>query len=113
MFTNIPVKETIEFILDEIYVRKAIKPFCPKRLIFKRLLERLTGECIFSVNGRLMKQIDGCQMGGPLSGRLADIFMIKLERNVVVPAILPFTDDTWTTLSTDGRNKFVTNSLLL
>ncbi len=85
LFTSIPVKETIEFILDEIYVRKAIKPFCEKRLHFKRLLERLTGECIFSVNGRLMKQIDGCQMGGPLSGRFADIFMIKLERSVVVP----------------------------
>ena len=32
-----------------------------------------------------MKQIDGCQMGGPLSGRFADIFMNKLERDVVVP----------------------------
>ena len=85
LFTSIPVKETIEFILDEIYVRKVIKPFCKKRLIFKRLLERLTGECIFSVNGRLMKQIDGCQMGGPLSGKFADIFMIKVERAVVIP----------------------------
>ena len=85
LFTGIPVKETIDFILDKIYVRKANPPFCEKRLIFKRLLERLTGECKFSVNGRLMKQIDGCQMGGPLSGTLSGIFMVKLERHVVVP----------------------------
>ena len=32
-----------------------------------------------------MKQIDGCQMGGPLSKTLSDIFMNKLERDVVVP----------------------------
>ena len=85
LFTNIPVRETIDFILDEIYVRKTTKPFCAKRLTFKRLLERLTGECIFSVNGRLMKQIDGCQMGGPLSKTFSDIFMNKLERDVVMP----------------------------
>ena len=85
LFTNIPVRETIDFILDEIYVRKSTKPFCAKRLTFKRLLERLTGECIFSVNGRLMKQIDGCQMGGPLSKTFSDIFMNKLERDVVMP----------------------------
>ena len=38
-------------------------------------------------------------MGGPLSGRLADIFMIKLERNVVVPRNPPlyrrYVDDTF------------------
>ena len=99
LFTSIPVKETIEFILDEIYVRKTIKPFCSKRLIFKRLLERLTGECIFSVNGRLMKQTDGCQIGGPLSKTFADIFMVKLERDVVVtrnpPLYRRYVDDTF------------------
>ena len=97
LFTSIPVQETIEIILEEIYVNKKIKPFCEKRLHFKRLLERLTGECIFSVNGRLMKQIDGCQMGGPLSGRFADIFMNRLERDVVIPRNPPlycrFVDD--------------------
>ena len=76
-----------------------MEPFCTKPLIFKRLLERLTGECIFSVNGRLMKQIDGCQMGGPLSGRFSDIFMIKVERAVVVPRNPPlyrrYVDDTF------------------
>ena len=37
LFTNIPVKETIEYILHKIYVDKSIKPFC-KKSIFKKLL---------------------------------------------------------------------------
>ena len=28
LFTNIPVKETLEYILHKIYVDKSIKPFC-------------------------------------------------------------------------------------
>ena len=28
LFTNIPIKETIEFICDEIYNRKKLKPIC-------------------------------------------------------------------------------------
>ena len=85
LFTSIPVRETIDFILCEIYDRKVIPPFCKKRLHFKRLLERLTGECKFSVNGVLVRQKDGCPIGGSMSGDFADIFMNKLERDVVIP----------------------------
>ena len=28
LFTSIPLGETIDFILDEIYVRKKLEPFC-------------------------------------------------------------------------------------
>ena len=55
LFKNVPVDETIEYILDEIYVRKKVKPIC-SRLIMKRLLKRLTSDCLFSVNERLMKK---------------------------------------------------------
>ena len=85
LFTSIPVRETIDFILSEIYDRQVIPPFCKKRLHFKRLLERLTGECKFSVNGVLIRQKDGCPIGGSMSGDFADIFMNKLEREVVIP----------------------------
>ena len=80
LFTSIPVRETIDFILCEIYDRKVIKPFCVKRLHFKRLLERLTGECKFSVNGVLVRQKDGCPIGGSMSGDFADIFMNTNQR---------------------------------
>ena len=51
----------------------------------KRFVKRLTFDCLFSVNKRLIKQIDGCSMGSPLSVDLAGIFMTKLEKEVVYP----------------------------
>ena len=38
LFTNIPVKETVNCILDQIYVHKALPQIC-SRLIFKRYSE--------------------------------------------------------------------------
>ena len=40
----------------------------------------------FPVNSRLIKQIDGCPMGGSLSVVFSDIFMCKIGEDVVVPA---------------------------
>ncbi|XP_078356322.1 high-affinity choline transporter 1-like, partial [Oculina patagonica] len=45
-----------------------------------------------AVNGQLYKQIDGCSMGNPLSPTLANIFMCKLEEDIVTPLNLPFYD---------------------
>ena len=85
LFTNVPVEETIEYILDEIYVKKSLKPICSNRLIMKRFLKRLTTDCLFSINGRLIKQQDGCSMGSPLSVAISGIFMTKLEKEVIYP----------------------------
>ena len=82
LFTNIPVKETIEYVLHKIYVDKLNKAFCKKKKKFKKLLVKLTRVEFFSVNSCLIKQIDGCPMGGPVS----DIFMCKMEEHVVDPA---------------------------
>ena len=32
--------------------------------IFTKLLRKLTQECLFSINNRLIKQVDCCPMGG-------------------------------------------------
>ena len=66
LFTNIPIKETIDFICNEIYNLKKLKPVC-KQSIFKKLLCKLTTECTFSITGRVHKQIDGIAVGGTLS----------------------------------------------
>ena len=42
LFTSIPVSETIDYIIKEIYENKVIKPMCKSKLIFRRLLEKLT-----------------------------------------------------------------------
>ena len=90
LFTSIPVDETIDYICDQIYVHKKLAPFCKKRLTFKRLLQRLTKECVFSFNDELIKQIDGCPMGGSLSVVFSGIFMAKMEHDVVYPHHPPF-----------------------
>ena len=63
LFTNIPIKETIDYICDEIYNRKKLKPIC-KQSSFKKLLHKLTityklklTTCTFSVTAKLRKQI--------------------------------------------------------
>ena len=84
LFTNMPLKETIDYILEEIYVNKKMKSICSK-LIFKRLLYKLTTEYTFQFNTKFFKQIDGCSMGGPLSVTLSDIHMTRRENNVVRP----------------------------
>ena len=53
---------------------------------FKKLLFRLTKGCIFSVSEKSLKQIDGWPMVGPISVVFSDIFMCKIELDVVVPA---------------------------
>ena len=84
LFTNIPVQEIIEYIINQIYVYDKIKPICNK-LIFKRLLLKITTEVSFTIEGNFFKQIDGCTMGGPLSVTLSDIFMVKMENEIVSP----------------------------
>ena len=40
---------------------------------------------MFSANGKLLRQIDGSPMGGPISVVFPDIYMCKMEFGVVVP----------------------------
>ena len=84
LFTNIPIKETIDYILTEIYDKHTIPPICSK-LIFKRLLLKLTTESTFIFNNNFYKQTDGCTMGGPLSVIFSDIFMTKMELDALKP----------------------------
>ena len=84
LFTSIPLGETVDFILDEIYVRKKLEPFC-KKSVFKRLLNKLCKGCTFVADGRLIRQVDGCPMGGPISVVFCNIFCVKREFDVVKP----------------------------
>ena len=89
LFTEIPLDETINYIIDQIYNQQKL-PQITSKPIFKRLLERVTKGTTFTFNGKLYKQVDGCSMGNPLSPTLANIFMCKLEADVVTPENLPF-----------------------
>ena len=84
LFTSIPVAETIQYILNRVYTNKELKPLC-KKSIFKKLLIKLTKESVFSANNCLIKQIDGCPMGDPISMVFSDIYMCKMEQDIVKP----------------------------
>ena len=82
LFTNIPLDETIDYIIKSIYTHKKLPQICSK-LVFRRLLEKITKDCTFQLCFKFYKQVDGCVMGGPLSVTLSDIYMSKMEDDVV------------------------------
>ena len=94
--TNVLITETIEYILDEIYVHNKLPKLC-SRLIFKRLLLKLTTKSTFKFNSKFYKQSDGCTMGGPLSVTFFNIYLTKLKKDKVrsTNSLLykPFVDD--------------------
>ena len=74
-FTSIPLKETVEIILNKIYEEKMITTTLKKRTMKKLLLDACT-KTQFFINGNLYKQIGGVSTGSPLSPTLANIIMI-------------------------------------
>ena len=109
LFTNIPINETIDYILDRIYNKKKLKPVCSK-LIFERILLRLTTEIAFTINDNFYKQTDGRAMGVPLSVTFNDIFQIKMENDIVIPTnpifYCRYVDDIY-----NRRKKYIEDSL--
>ena len=87
LFTNIPIEETINYIsLSKLmFIKFMLTPIYSK-LIFRRLMIKLATECTFKLNSRFLKQVDGCTMGGPPSITFSDIYMIKMENDVVIPS---------------------------
>ena len=79
LFANVPVHETVDYILQEIYVEKKLSKICSK-LVMKRLLLN-----IFMLNSNFYKQINGCTMAGPRSVKFSDIYMTKTDKEVVKP----------------------------
>ena len=81
LFASIPLGKKIDFIVDEIYVRKKLQPFC-KKSVFKELLNKLCKVCTFLADDRLTRQVYGCLRGGPISIVLSNIFCLKIEFNL-------------------------------
>ena len=82
LFTNIPLDETIDYMKESIYTHKKLPQICSK-LVFRRLLEKITKDCTFQLCFKFYKQVNGCAMGVPLSVTLYDVYMAKMEDDVV------------------------------
>ena len=55
LFTNIPMEETVTYIIEQIYVHGKLTPTCLK-LTFRRLLIKLAIECTFKFNRRFLNK---------------------------------------------------------
>ena len=85
LFTNVPLNETIYIIIKRIYDKKEINTDIPKKEM-RELLYLCTKNAHFTLNNKTYFQVDGVAMGSPLGPVLANIFMVKLERNTI-PAL--------------------------
>ena len=81
-FTNTPLDETIDYIIEIIYTHKKLPQIC-RKLVFRTLFEKITKGCTFQLRFKFYKQVDGCAMGGPFSVSLSHIYMAKMEDDVV------------------------------
>ena len=83
LFTNVPVEETIEMIIQEVYHGEEIPLDIPEDIL-RQLLKLCTKEAIFRApDGRLYQQIDGVAMGSPLGVLFANFYMGMVERKVL------------------------------
>ena len=73
LFTEVPLDITFDYIIDQIYNLNKL-PHLSSKVIFKRLLNRVTKGVIFIYNDQLYKQVDGCGMENPLCRQYWQIY---------------------------------------
>jgi hypothetical protein len=80
LFTNVPVRETINIILRNVYENPDLRPPMIPRIIMDELLSICTTQCPFrEPSGSLYVQCDGVSMGSPLGPTFASYYMCELE----------------------------------
>ena len=78
LFTNVPLIETIDIIIQRLYSNTAVvTPDIPKKIFRKMLL--LCTQGMFLYKDVLYRQLDGVAMGSPLGPSIANMFMAHRE----------------------------------
>ena len=102
LFTNVPLKETIDILVDKAFegdwFNKTHSMQLQKHQL-KDLLEVATTNQLFQFNGELYEQTDGVAMGSPLGPLLANVFMCHIEDQLEQKSMIPsfyrrYVDDT-------------------
>ena len=83
LFTNIPVEETIDIILDKIFIEPDTIYHNFNKVHFKQILQLAVQDTAFVFNGNAYKQVEGMAMGSPLGPTFANIFMCSLEESML------------------------------
>ena len=108
LFTNVPLKRTINVILQRIYNEKLIDTKIKKSTMKKLILDCFT-KSTFSFNDKLYEQKDGVCMGSSLGPTLANIIMTEMEKKVlpdllsagIIKSYIRYVDDTLVMLKTE------------
>lgn len=86
LYTNLPIPESIKAIEERLTENQNWKKDEFEKLTIADVTRLLT-ECLnniyFQYGNELFLQNDGCPMGSAISGTVADIFLQKLERNIL------------------------------
>ena len=78
LFTNVPLMETIDIVIDRLYGENAVVQPPIKKNTFRRMLV-LCSRGMFIHNGDWYEQVDGVAMGSPLAPSLANMFLADIE----------------------------------
>ena len=85
MFSNVPVRETVDIILNNMYNNDAVAAPKIQRETMESLLLLCTTESPFrSPDSKLYYQINGVAMGSPLGPIFAEFYMCDLENRVLL-----------------------------
>ena len=82
LFTNVPIKRTVDTILKRIYEDKLVSKNLKKHTLKKLILDTCT-KTAFSFNNKLYQQKDGVSMGSSLGPVWANIIMTELDDAVI------------------------------
>ena len=82
LFTNVPLDNSIDFILKKVYDEKKIQTIIPKRVL-KELPYLSIKQLHFTLNNNIYIQCGGVSMCCPLGPLLANIFMTTLEEDLI------------------------------
>ena len=108
LFTNVPVRETIDIILSKLYPNDSCIYHGFNRKDFQTLLELAVDDSFFSFNNKLYRQTDGVAMGSPLGPLFANIFLSHYESqwlkdSPIKPSLYRrYVDDTLWLIPTDS-----------
>ena len=85
LHTNNPIEGTTKYIIQQTCIQNSLTPIY-SNLIFKKILVKLATECTFKFNKRFLKQVNFSTVIGRLSVTFSDIYMVKMENDIVIPS---------------------------
>ena len=89
LFTNIPLEETIDIYVDELF-ENYLKVNNLTKESFRSLLDSATLDSFFICDGKYYKQKDGVAMGSPLGPTLSNVFLCHFEEQWMSDSLIDY-----------------------